>query len=386
MLPLDFFRSLPSSEPIADSSGHSSPSARAESMFKHSTPLLARHCRNVKRSSLQLQDKPFLHCFGGKGNRKDLRIQHTVPSVYAFIFRPKVRDGHQPAFTAAPRAASQSDVLPCPPDEGDSTGFRFGPQGPGRNRAWGTGLQHSRQAVFWPWLWPPVERSQGGRLADDSAPSLALLGGEQREPPRSPRRSPVAPAEPGGWSSSAGFPAQGEEGEAVWAEPAAWCWGRQAALQGWRRGGGRDPQRRRALQPGREPGTTGTLRPAGVCGVPAFLPGGAAAGGLGLPVEEKKAARDALQPPFSRPVWGRSLWKSAFPSVRTGGPCGSRVRKGGCPHMQGSHPSVQLCSVVRVRFNFVATLIRKVQDLHVRFCSQHGKVWAKQEHGLKESR
>lgn len=101
--------SLPMSQ-LLTLPGHSSPSAGAESTFKRSMLLLACYYRNVKSSSLQLQDKAFLHCFGGKGNRKDPQSQRTVPSVYTCIFRPKVRDHHQSAFTAASRADSCAPV------------------------------------------------------------------------------------------------------------------------------------------------------------------------------------------------------------------------------------------------------------------------------------
>lgn len=68
-----------------------------------------------------------------------------------------------------------------------------------------------------------------------------------------------------------------------------------------RRGKGPAAEQGTAAWPGaRDRGHAAAAEPAGVCGS-ACLPGGAAAGGLGLPVEEEKAGRDALQPQFSQP-------------------------------------------------------------------------------------
>ena len=44
------------------------------------------------------------------------------------------------------------------------------------------------------------------------------------------------------------------------------------------------------------------------------------------------------------------------------------------------HLCIELCSTVQDYFNFMATLVRKVQDLHVHFCSpQHQKDASKAE-------
>lgn len=98
-----------------------------------------------------------------------------------------------------------------------------------------------------------------------------------------------------------------------------------------------------------------------MCPPACLLPGGAAAGRLGLPVQEEKAGEMLSSLSLASQAEAAAVWKSQFP-------CGSRVRKRAMPPhaltastvQVAHHASVQLCSFLRVRFNFAATLIRKV--------------------------
>lgn len=173
---------------------------------------------------LQLQDKAILHYFGGKGNRKDPRSQQTF-NLY-FYLQTQVRDHHQSAFTAASRADSVSNVLPYSLRRGREHGVHFGPKGPGRTRPRGVS-DCSMAGSLCSGLALATCGAGPGKLAgrwcsNSFLPSWRGIGGAARHPegprvlPCSPCLRPrVAPAELGGWSSSAGFPAEGEEGQEV---------------------------------------------------------------------------------------------------------------------------------------------------------------------------
>lgn len=158
---------------------------------------------------------------------------------------------------------------------------------PGFGHLW-SGAREAGWPMMQQLLSPFLEGNRGSRQAPRRPPGAALLPLPQ---------APCSPCGAGGLKQLCRLPCGGGGGAGGLGRAGCVMLRQAGCAPGLevRRGKGPAAEEGTAAWPGaRDHGHAAAAETAGVCGVPPCLLGGAAAGGLGLPLEEKKAGRDAV--------------------------------------------------------------------------------------------